>query len=97
MHCRLLHSDFKGGRPYEAFSHEWGIPSDDEPFIFVDDCLVQVRRNLYNALLQIRLENMHRYNWIDALSIEQANVKERNLKLNLWEIYTGRHATLSCG
>lgn len=92
VRCRLVHSDFQSGRPYEALSYEWGMPSDDNPFIFVDDCPVQVRRNLFDALLQIRLENTHRYMWIDALSIEQANVKERNHQVKLTgSIYREAH------
>jgi hypothetical protein len=64
-------------------SYEWGLPGDNDPIIHVDNYRTRVRRNLFDALLQIRLEDTDRHIWIDALSIEQAIVEERNHQVQL--------------
>lgn len=88
--CNLLHVDRADPRvSYEALSYEWGQPSDSDPFVAVDTHLIQIRKNLYDALKHIRLEARDRYLWIDSLSIDQSNLKERGHQVNLMgEIYS---------
>jgi hypothetical protein len=63
---------------YEALSYEWGQSSKDDPTVLLDGWHVRIRRNLHAALLQIRDPIHERNLWIDALSIDQANLNERN-------------------
>lgn len=44
---------------------------------------MRLRRNLYHALLQVRLANAYLSLWIDALCINQANVDERKSQRQL--------------
>ncbi|KAF1979891.1 hypothetical protein BU23DRAFT_383036, partial [Bimuria novae-zelandiae CBS 107.79] len=70
-------------QPYEALSYEWGLPASNDAFIEINGSLVQVRRNLRDALVHIRLEDTERHIWIDALSINQRDVQERNSKVQM--------------
>ncbi|RDW85334.1 hypothetical protein BP6252_02924 [Coleophoma cylindrospora] len=89
IECRLLHTEL-GQKHYEALSYEWGPPSHNDPTIVLDGFDIQVRKNLRDALTQIRLEEEDRYIWIDALCIDQANVHERNHQVQLMgRIYRG--------
>jgi hypothetical protein len=82
--CNLVHMDRADGSiPYEALSYEWGQPSNEDPFIAVDTHLVQIRKNLFDALQHIRLEAKDRYIWIDSLSIDQSNLKERGQQVKM--------------
>jgi hypothetical protein len=73
----LLHVDYREFQ-YEALSYEWGVASDHDPYILVDSCESRIRRNLYDALIQIRLPDESRYIWIDALSIQQESTTEKS-------------------
>ncbi|KAL1597132.1 hypothetical protein SLS60_008714 [Paraconiothyrium brasiliense] len=85
VECVLLHTDPNtwDAQPYEALSYEWGSPSDEDPWILVNGCVVQVRKNLWDALMHIRFEEEERYVWIDALSINQADLQERNHQVKI--------------
>lgn len=71
--------------PYEALSYTWGGTEKSET-IYMSDCElndratlhpVKVTSNLYSALTHLRLEDSERILWIDALCIDQDNLKER--------------------
>jgi hypothetical protein len=74
--CQLVHSDL-ASCPYEALSYEWGLPSDEDPEILVDDHFIGIRRNLYLALQQFRHETEQRILWIDAICINQSDTEEK--------------------
>jgi len=95
IECSLLHKTL-GTQPYEALSYEWKDASDCDPMIVVDGCDVRVRKNLRDALLQIRLVEENRYLWIDALCINQADVCERNKQVQkMGKIYKGARSVIS--
>lgn len=60
------------GIPYEALSYAWG-PKDPEHHIWVNGCLFRVRRNLFQALADLRRPDEERVLWIDAICIDQSN------------------------
>jgi len=71
---------------YEALSYEWGSPADDDPAILLNGHFFTVRRNLFDALLTFRREERQHYDlriWIDALSINQSDTRERNHQVEL--------------
>jgi hypothetical protein len=61
---------------YEALSYVWGDENDRFP-IKVEGCSVSITKNLYSALKYLRLENQIRILWIDALCINQSDIRER--------------------
>jgi hypothetical protein len=82
--CNLVTID--GGAnslPYEALSYEWGQPSPDDPLISVDGHSTRIRKNLFDALRHIRLEERDRWLWIDSLSINQSDLEERGHQVNM--------------
>jgi hypothetical protein len=82
----LQHSD-KSSHPYEALSYIWG--SEDKPkSIAVNDQNLHITQNLYTALLHLQDHLFSRVFWIDAICIDQGNVKEKEHQIPLMtEIY----------
>ena len=72
---RLINKDVPAS---EALSYAWG-PVDDTVDINVGEdvaCLV-VTRNLATALPYLRYQDRSRVFWIDAICVDQKNLKER--------------------
>jgi len=63
---------------YEALSYEWGDPTNTSFSIMIDSRRMAVRENLWWALWHIRQRETVRVMWVDALCIDQKNLKERN-------------------
>jgi Heterokaryon incompatibility protein (HET) len=69
---------------YFALSYEWGTESPDDPEVLINGQWVRIRRNLFDALYQIR--NRHTRIgglWIDALCIDQNSIHERNHQVQI--------------
>ena len=70
--------------PYDALSYTWGT-TDNEEFVYVADSAdpsqtsswLRVRANLANALRHLRYPDRQRTLWVDAISINQADIYER--------------------
>ena len=82
--------------PYRALSYTWGDTNTKK--IIVNDCVVSVRRNLWEALAHIQFAPFHFENsekdesfsgdnskwvWVDALCIDQNNTLERNHQVGI--------------
>lgn len=80
----LIHTTLANCVPYEALSYAWGSSSLtetlnlDEGGIASDDIHMAITKNLKEALVALRLTEGPRHLWVDAVCIDQANVKERN-------------------
>ncbi|KAH0493405.1 hypothetical protein TgHK011_000076 [Trichoderma gracile] len=61
---------------YEALSYTWGSSELSER-IRVNGYRMNITQNLHEALLHLRKEDEDRVLWIDAVCINQANLKER--------------------
>ncbi|THV46385.1 hypothetical protein BGAL_0390g00020 [Botrytis galanthina] len=86
INSSILHVDLKdpsGAIRYEALSYEWKVASSDDPIILVDGCEFRIRKNLYDALIQLRFVDKDRYIWIDALCINQSDHLERNRQVHI--------------
>jgi hypothetical protein len=78
--------------PYEALSYTWGSPNDTvEAHIqgssgeFIS---IQITANLASALKHLRSAHQTKTLWGDALSINQADIPERNSQLQrMQQIY----------
>ncbi|TLD33499.1 hypothetical protein PspLS_01055 [Pyricularia sp. CBS 133598] len=64
------------GVPYEALSYTWGDATDQHE-IELNGKGHLVTSNLYQALRDLRLENEDRVLWVDAICINQQDVRER--------------------
>lgn len=72
---------------YEALSYTWGLP-DVREHIIVNGKPLSVTVNLYLALQQLRQRDEDRILWIDAVCINQKNLKERSHQVQqMGEIY----------
>ena len=76
--CPLPDDDGEGGCSlYEALSYVWGSPV--KPCrIQLDDAELSVTENLHCALGRLRDRWVERILWIDAICINQDDVRERN-------------------
>jgi hypothetical protein len=74
--CTARHVKLSEKPQYEALSYMWG-PKEHKK-IEINGTVVEVRQNLGDALLELRLEKDTRTLWIDAVCINQDDVSERN-------------------
>lgn len=85
--CRLRHAPLKGITSFSALSYTWGSTENLVP-ISLDGSRMDVTPNLHSALLQLRKEDDPVVFWIDALCINQGDIKERNRQVQrMAEIY----------
>ncbi len=93
IRCSIRHFHLSNAPPYRALSYEWG--TTDTKKIFLNDRIVEVRKNLWEALAHIQfacfdfrtaekdqIENS-KWVWIDALCIDQNNTTERNHQVGI--------------
>jgi len=70
------------GRPYEALSYCWGDLSERVP-ITLNGSIHFVTKNLHKALQHLRSQSRMKTMWIDALCINQDDLKEREHQVKL--------------
>ena len=76
-----------GDHTYEALSYVWGVDHASTE-VCIDGIPVKVTSNLSSALRHLRGQLLSRVLWIDALSINQRDVQERNTQVrNMDKIY----------
>ncbi|RFN55300.1 hypothetical protein FIE12Z_553 [Fusarium flagelliforme] len=77
--------------PYEALSYVWGSYTACYEII-TDGKIMSITASLHDALIHLRQPNEDRILWIDALCIDQSNIKERSHQVNhMGEIYRKSH------
>ena len=86
IQCKLfdysLQESGKRTHLYEALSYVWG--SSDKPrSIFIDKYNLPVTVNLHAALSCLRDRFMERIIWVDAVCINQVDLKEQSLQVQL--------------
>ncbi|KAK3324999.1 heterokaryon incompatibility protein-domain-containing protein [Apodospora peruviana] len=75
--CSLHYSPPLRGESYETLSYAWGSTAKTAP-ITLDGCEFPVTINLFDALVQLRLQEQPRLLWIDAICINQQDGEERS-------------------
>ena len=83
--CKSVHVLLDEEPDYEALSYTWGDPESIKS-IFLESRPFPVRENLYHALYHLRRQNVPRYLWIDALSIDQINDEEKSVQVQQMKI-----------
>ena len=72
----------KGTHLYEALSYTWG-GSDKPRSISINKQKLAVTENLYAALLYLRDRSFERILWIDAICINQKDLKEQSHQVQI--------------
>ena len=93
IRCQLftysLQESNKRTHPYDALSYVWG-KWDESRSIRIDEHDVLVTPNLYKALSHLRHGSIERILWVDAVCINQADIREKNEQISpIREIYGG--------
>ncbi|KAI1336477.1 heterokaryon incompatibility protein-domain-containing protein [Xylariaceae sp. FL0016] len=73
IHMTLKVVDLAQRPKFVALSCEWGLPSSNDPTIYVNEQPVTIRRNLFNFLTHLRNRNRrgNKAIWTDAICIDQ--------------------------
>ncbi|KAK1778457.1 heterokaryon incompatibility protein-domain-containing protein [Copromyces sp. CBS 386.78] len=94
----LEHSE-QAKTPYKALSYEWRLPSDDDPKITIDGHTVRIRKNLHEALKQIKSTIGHLSSlrlWVDALCINQNDNTEKSQQVQkMGSIFSGAEQVIA--
>ncbi|KAF2675943.1 HET-domain-containing protein [Lentithecium fluviatile CBS 122367] len=75
LSCHLKIAQLDAAPPYEALSYRWCGPKDGLLLCCGKD--LSIRRNLKDALTRLRLPDVRRYIWADAVCINQDDHRER--------------------
>ncbi|KAJ2985484.1 hypothetical protein NUW58_g5503 [Xylaria curta] len=96
IHCRFEHVRLEERPKYEALSYTWGDQSTQYP-ITVDAAgsTVNVGRNCLLALRSLRLADEPRRLWVDALCINQTDLKEKTEQIPIiGDVYVSASQTI---
>lgn len=92
--CTLAIATLSQGLRYEAVSYSWGTPSTKRT-IYIEGQQVRVRENLYDCLLRARSSLEVRVLWIDAICVNQADLREKGHQIHLMpKIFTNAERVL---
>ena len=98
LRCDIIHVSLNHKPSYEALSYTWGDPTSRQAItcnLWRDTLLVTL--NCASALRRLRLGNVERILWIDAICIDQENIQERNEQVQLMrDMYQGALRVLVC-
>ncbi|KAI1758028.1 heterokaryon incompatibility protein-domain-containing protein [Xylaria castorea] len=84
----LLHTHLRAPDPYQALSYTWGSSAIQVP-VTINGYHFMVNSNLYAVLLELREQGKEIVVWIDAICINQADIKERNAHVPMMhEVYS---------
>ncbi|KAI6084561.1 ankyrin [Hypoxylon rubiginosum] len=99
IECELIHATLdENGIPYEAVSYTWGSTKKTETiYIGAKRVRLDVTRNLLLILHDLRYPDRDRYLWIDAICINQDDVRERGHQVQqMKHIYSDAERVLFC-
>ncbi|KAK4505980.1 hypothetical protein PRZ48_003945 [Zasmidium cellare] len=97
LRCIMTTYSLDTAPPFTALSYEWGS-MDDQCIIQVNDSPARIRKNLWLFLnMAVRQKDLSsRSFWIDALCIDQSDLKERSHQVSLMaKIYQGAELVVS--
>ncbi|PZD28569.1 HET domain containing protein [Pyrenophora tritici-repentis] len=84
VYCNLHVRAMEEPPQYIALSYTWGEPSPTR-MIMLNGRPFRVRQNLWDFLVQARSHNLTTMLWVDALCIDQSQVKERNHQVSMMD------------
>jgi hypothetical protein len=80
--CELVPRTFANKPKYEALSYTWG-EEDATEVIKLNGRDFRVRKNLHDALHQLRSNTEKRASWGDAICINQEDIQERSSQVSI--------------
>ena len=92
MVCQLIQVCLEQAPPYDALSYTWGTAlklenlyhmSMDSAALDSSGDIMEITQNLHGALVQLRDRVVRRRLWVDAVCIDQANIKERGEQVQI--------------
>jgi hypothetical protein len=83
VHFCIVDLDAANVTSYEALSYAWGKCDSLPAAVFLGDQDINVTFSLQQALTALRLATTTRYLWIDAISINQNDLIEREYQVSL--------------
>ncbi|KAH0547670.1 hypothetical protein FGG08_000159 [Glutinoglossum americanum] len=95
IQCSFQHVLLDDNPRYDALSYAWGAVSDVRPIV-LDGRVFQVTVNLHAALRQIRHQTEELALWIDAVSVNQNDARERGRQVRIMrDIYRSANCVLA--
>lgn len=92
--CTLSHASLNDVPKYQALSYVWGEQNVSKQ-ISLNGNSFYVTRNLFDILERLRMRHEKRCLWVDALSINQSDIPERNSQVQIMRsIYSRSQETL---
>ncbi len=92
--CYLSIVSLEEDPEYEALSYVWGNPAE-RLSILLDGYDVKVTKNLRSALRHLRFQDRIRVMWVDAISVNQDDIAERESQVQqMGEIYKSAQRVL---
>lgn len=92
----IQHVHLSASPLYTAVSWMWGIQGDLVD-IEVDDSILRVQQNLSRVIEDLRDDHQARRVWIDAISINQQDIRERNCQVQMMgTIYGSANYVVVC-
>jgi len=89
LKCEIVHTSLLNPPKYVAISYAWGDGFDKKTIALEDDDNFLVHASLHDALMAVRKPSRPILVWIDGLSINQEDEKERAAQVQLMDrIYT---------
>lgn len=90
LRCQMLHVNLEDDPAYEAVSYTWATEEGDAQksaiVLFTDSgTSIPITQNCVAALRQLRKRGCSRQLWVDAICIDQSNIKERNHQVGLMD------------
>jgi hypothetical protein len=82
LECRVQTVRLSDKPVYEALSYVWGNPTVTEPMV-CEDGVLNITINLAAGLRRLRNVSKTRVLWVDAISINQQDVREREVQVGL--------------
>jgi Heterokaryon incompatibility protein (HET) len=84
IRCQLFNHSLQESRkrthPYDALSYVWGNLDETRPIV-VDRHVLHVTVNLHDALSHLRYRSIERIIWVDAICINQNDIKEKGQQI----------------
>jgi hypothetical protein len=99
LQCTLHNYSLQKSSPrthrYEALSYVWGDPTDTLP-IYIGEDQFLITANLHTALSHLRDDSFERILWVDAVCINQKDLKEQGQQVQIMaKIYSSAHRVIA--
>jgi len=95
LECDMILADLETAPTYDALSYTWGDSTRSQN-IYLDGHQFPIGENLSSALRGLRLLEKEKIFWIDAISINQSDIAERNHQVaQMRHIYEQASTTVS--